>query len=94
MECSPCYASFALQKHVKDNVKDPDVLCSVLEVFYMDNCLDGKLTIEKARHLVGDLREAHVLEDSRSSSGPVTRLQWLQTSLQRHSPTTLSVGSP
>ena len=75
-------------------MKDPDVLCSVLEVFYMDNCLDGKLTIEKARHLVGDLREARVLEDSRSSSGPVTSLQWLPTSPQRPGPTALSVGSP
>ena len=92
--CSPCCASFALQKHVKDNVKDPDVLCSVLEAFYVDNCLDGKPTVQNARQLVGDLCEALGVGGSRSSSGPVTRLQWLQTSLQRHSPTTLSVGSP
>ncbi|XP_022079226.1 uncharacterized protein LOC110973069 [Acanthaster planci] len=56
--CSPCCASFALQKHVRDNVGDPDVLRSVLEAFYVDNCLDGKPTVDEAKQLVEKLRES------------------------------------
>ncbi|XP_022103013.1 uncharacterized protein LOC110985885 [Acanthaster planci] len=53
--CSPCCATYALQKHVKDNTEDPDVVRSVLEAFYVDNCLDGKPTAEEAKVLVEKL---------------------------------------
>lgn len=39
--CSPCCATYALQKHVKDNPSDEDVQYSVTHCFYVDNCLQS-----------------------------------------------------
>lgn len=46
---SPCCATFALQKHVKDNATgNEDILQSVEESFYVDNCLQSsKLLVDK-----------------------------------------------
>ena len=55
--CSPCCASYALQKHIRDNCADPDVLRSVVSSFYVDNCLDGKSTVAEAKDLVRKLCE-------------------------------------
>ena len=55
--CSPCCASYALQKHIRDNCADPDVLRSVVSSLYVDNCLDGKSTVAEAKDLVRKLCE-------------------------------------
>lgn len=55
--CSPCCATFALQRHVSDNSQpDEDVRISVQKCFYVDNCLQSVPTIAEARHLVDKLR--------------------------------------
>lgn len=55
--CSPCCATFALQRHVNDNSQpDEDVRRSVERCFYVDNCLQSFPTIAEARCLVDKLR--------------------------------------
>ncbi|KAI3374400.1 hypothetical protein L3Q82_005971 [Scortum barcoo] len=55
--CSPCCATFALQRHVNDNSQpDEDVRLSVEKCFYVDNCLQSIPTTAEARHLVDKLR--------------------------------------
>lgn len=55
--CSPCCATYALQCHVRDNqVGQEDVLTSVLQSFYVDNCLQSFPTEEQARTLLDELR--------------------------------------
>lgn len=55
--CSPCCATFALQRHVMDNSQpDDDVRLSVERCFYVDNCLQSFPTVEEARKLVDRLR--------------------------------------
>ena len=55
--CSPCCATFALQKHVKDaHLGNGDVLHSVEQCFYVDNCLQSLPTIEEGRHLIDKMR--------------------------------------
>ncbi|KAK0156275.1 hypothetical protein N1851_000422 [Merluccius polli] len=55
--CSPCCATFALQRHVNDHSQpDEDVRMSVERCFYVDNCLQSVPTIAEARHLVDKLR--------------------------------------
>ena len=56
--CSPCCATFALQKHVKDKFPDPDIVRSVFSSFYVDNCLDGKSSVSEAKNLVEKLCDA------------------------------------
>ncbi|XP_038072123.1 uncharacterized protein LOC119740774 [Patiria miniata] len=56
--CSPCCATFALHKHVQDRFPDPDIVRSVMNSFYVDNCLDGKSSVLEAKALVGKLCQA------------------------------------
>lgn len=54
--CSPCCATYALQKHVKDNQTDEDVQYSVTQCFYVDNCLQSFPSAAAARTLLDKLR--------------------------------------
>ncbi|XP_076733061.1 uncharacterized protein LOC143413643 [Maylandia zebra] len=56
--CSPCCATYALQRHVQDH-KDGNeqVLDSVLLSFYVDNCLQSLPFALQARPLVDNIRE-------------------------------------
>lgn len=55
--CSPCCATFALQRHDIDNSQpDEEVRFSVERCFYVDNCLQGVPTVVEAKHLVDKLR--------------------------------------
>lgn len=50
--CSPCCATYALHRCVKDHSKDnEEVVHSVLQAFYVDNCLQSE-----ARHLTEKMR--------------------------------------
>lgn len=47
--CSPCCATYALQHNVKDNqVGQKDVLTSVSQSYYLDNCLQSFTNEEQA----------------------------------------------
>lgn len=55
--CSPCCATFALQKHVRDQqAGDEGVRQSIEQSFYVDNCLQSLPTVEQARQLVDKMR--------------------------------------
>ncbi|XP_070410955.1 uncharacterized protein [Nothobranchius furzeri] len=55
--CSPCCATYALQRHVKDNSKGhEDILHTVESTFYVVNCLTSITTADKAKALVDRLR--------------------------------------
>lgn len=55
--CSPCCATFALQRHVNDNSQpDDEVRTSIEKCFYVDNCLQSVHTIAEAKHLIDKLR--------------------------------------
>ncbi|KAL3976302.1 alcohol-forming fatty acyl-CoA reductase [Sarotherodon galilaeus] len=54
--CSPCCAIYALQKHVKEYQSDKDVQSSVMQCFYVDNCLQSFPSAESARTLLDKLR--------------------------------------
>ncbi len=47
--CSPCCATFALQKHVQDHSETADTRVSVEKSFYVDNCLQSLSTSEIAK---------------------------------------------
>lgn len=54
--CSPCCATFALQKHVFDHSQPgEDVQVSMEKSLYVDNCLESLPSVEEARHLVNKL---------------------------------------
>ncbi len=53
--CSPCCATFALQKHVQDHSETADTRVSVEKSFYVDNCLQRFSTSEMAKDLVNRL---------------------------------------
>ena len=56
--CSPCCATYALQRHVTDHCQPEDILrFSVDHCFYVDNCLQHVRTPEEARQLVNRLRD-------------------------------------
>lgn len=56
--CSPCCATFALQKHVaEDPGAGEDVQYSIERCFYVDNCLQSFATVEEATQTVHQLRE-------------------------------------
>ncbi|XP_067303718.1 uncharacterized protein [Pseudorasbora parva] len=56
--CSPCCATFALQKHARDHGGPGEgVRHSVERCFYVDNCLQSVRTAEEAKELVDQLRE-------------------------------------
>lgn len=55
--CSPCCATYALQKHVVDHSNPGDtVRHSIERCFYVDNCLQSVAKPEEARELVNTLR--------------------------------------
>ncbi|KAL0186159.1 hypothetical protein M9458_017829, partial [Cirrhinus mrigala] len=55
--CSPCCASFALQKHVLDHSQpEEDTRVSVEKSFYVDNCLQSFASRDTAKNLVDKLR--------------------------------------
>ncbi|XP_013856715.1 uncharacterized protein LOC106512700, partial [Austrofundulus limnaeus] len=55
--CSPCCATYALQRHTKDHSQEDEQLRqSVENCFYVDNCLKSVPTPEEAHHLVDNLR--------------------------------------
>ncbi|KAE8277450.1 hypothetical protein D5F01_LYC24614 [Larimichthys crocea] len=71
--CSPCCATFALQKHVQDHSQPgEDVQVIIEKSFYVDNCLHSLTSREAARVLVDKLR--HLLAEGgfELSSGPAT----------------------
>ncbi|KAG1926140.1 guanine nucleotide-binding protein G(I)/G(S)/G(O) subunit gamma-2 [Pimephales promelas] len=56
--CSPCCASFALQRHVSSHsTADEDVRHSVERCFYVDNCLQSFPSAQEARQLLDKLRK-------------------------------------
>lgn len=67
--CSPCCATFALQKHVLDHSESEDTRFSVERSFYVDNCLQSFTSSEIAKDLVDRLR-------SLLSSGGFDLRQW------------------
>lgn len=57
MTCSPCCATFALQKHVREHRPyDVDVRQSIEQCFYVDSCLQSLHTVDEARQLVNKMR--------------------------------------
>ncbi|CAM4529069.1 unnamed protein product [Leuciscus chuanchicus] len=55
--CSPCCATYALQKHVTDHTQPAEaVRDSVLRHFYMDNCLQSVPTVEDAKPIINKLQ--------------------------------------
>ncbi|XP_056890677.1 uncharacterized protein LOC130526787 [Takifugu flavidus] len=55
---SPCCATFAMQKHVKDYKRgSEEILQSLEQSFYIDNCLQSLPTVTSARRLVDKLRQ-------------------------------------
>lgn len=55
--CSPCCATYALQKHVINHSQPEDNLRHSLErCFYVDNCLQSVATPDEAKVLVNSLR--------------------------------------
>ena len=56
--CSPCCATYALQRHATDHSQPEDIVrFSVDHCFYVDNCLHSVRTPEEAKQLVERLRE-------------------------------------
>ena len=56
--CSPCCATYALQRHVTDHSQPEDIVrFSVDHCFYVDNCLQSVRTPEEAKQLVDRLRD-------------------------------------
>lgn len=54
---SPCCATFALQRHVKDHAaENEDIVQALEESFYVDNCLRSLPTAEAAKCLVDKMR--------------------------------------
>lgn len=55
--CSPCCASFALQRHITlHSTPDEDIRFSVERSFYVDNCLQSFPSCQAATHMVNKLR--------------------------------------
>ncbi|XP_052449737.1 uncharacterized protein LOC128011416 [Carassius gibelio] len=56
--CSPCCATFALQRHARDHGgSGEEIQHSVERCFYVDNCLQSVHTANEAKELVDRLRE-------------------------------------
>ncbi|KAK7886711.1 hypothetical protein WMY93_026332 [Mugilogobius chulae] len=56
--CSPCCATYALQRHVQDHKEgNEQILDCVLNSFYVDNCLQSLPLPSQARPLVDNVRE-------------------------------------
>lgn len=78
--CSPCCATYALQRHVRDEGEE-DVKTSVLQSFYVDNCLQSFPTEEQAKSLLDRLR-------AQLASGGFEIRQWISNlpSVVQHLP--------
>nr|XP_055052534.1 uncharacterized protein LOC129438043 [Misgurnus anguillicaudatus] len=60
--CSPCCATFALQKHVADHSQpNSDLRTAIERCFYVDNWLQSIPSLETARTIVDDMK--HLLAD-------------------------------
>lgn len=56
--CSPCCATYALQRHVKDNSKGhEDILHLVETAFYVDNCLTSVPSADEAKTIINRMRK-------------------------------------
>ncbi|KAL0195042.1 hypothetical protein M9458_008614, partial [Cirrhinus mrigala] len=87
--CSPCCASFALQKHVLDHSQpEEDTRVSVEKSFYVDNCLQSFDSRDTAKNLVDKLR-------SLLASGGFDLRQWASNdpSVISHLPTDIQSQS-
>ncbi|KAL0147788.1 hypothetical protein M9458_056904 [Cirrhinus mrigala] len=55
--CSPCCATYALQRHVRDNADgNEEVVESVQQSFYVDNCLQSLQSQHQAKKLIDKMR--------------------------------------
>ncbi|XP_022540035.2 uncharacterized protein LOC111195821 [Astyanax mexicanus] len=55
--CSPCCAIYALQHHVREHREgNGDIVNSVEQAFYVDNCLQSFTSVEKAKNLIDRIR--------------------------------------
>ncbi|XP_048259935.1 uncharacterized protein LOC124119260 [Haliotis rufescens] len=69
--CSPCCATYAIQRLGTENKEEyPDVHQAVKDSFYVDNCLSGFPSVDKAREFISRLR--HVMK-----SGGFNIRQWI-----------------
>ncbi|CAL9703965.1 unnamed protein product [Knipowitschia caucasica] len=87
--CSPCCATFALQKHVFDHSQPhDDVHVAINKSFYVDNCMQSLASPNAAKALVNKLR--HLL-----TSGGFELRQWASNdpSVVRHLPPDLRSSS-
>lgn len=56
--CSPCCATYALQRHVKDNSSGyEDILHLVETAFYVDNCLTSVTNADEAKTIINRMRK-------------------------------------
>lgn len=56
--CSPCCATYTLQRHVKNNSQgNEDILDTVERAFYVDNCLHSLTDANDTRKLIDQMRE-------------------------------------
>ncbi|KAK7889113.1 hypothetical protein WMY93_024673 [Mugilogobius chulae] len=56
--CSPCCATYALQRHVTDHTQpDANVRNTVLRHFYVDNCLQSVESVQEAKSLITQLQK-------------------------------------
>ena len=80
--CSPCCATFALQRHVMDHSHPgDDVGYTVEQCFYVNNCLQSLPSPEEAKQLIDKLRAL-------LSSGGFDLRQWMsnEPSVVNHLP--------
>ncbi|XP_052456318.1 uncharacterized protein LOC128016040 [Carassius gibelio] len=55
--CSPCCATYALQRHVRDNTEgNEEVVESIQQSFYVDNCLQSLQCQHQAKKLIDKMR--------------------------------------
>nr|XP_054592608.1 uncharacterized protein LOC107395320 [Nothobranchius furzeri]XP_054592609.1 uncharacterized protein LOC107395320 [Nothobranchius furzeri] len=56
--CSPCCATFALQRHAREHKETHKDICdSVHTAFYVDNCLQSLFNPEEAKQLIDRMRD-------------------------------------
>nr|XP_055033861.1 uncharacterized protein LOC129422150 [Misgurnus anguillicaudatus] len=80
--CSPCCATYALQRHVHDHQEGyEDILNSILQSFYVDNCLESFPNVQAAKSQLDRMR-------SLLMSGGFEIRQWAsnQPDVVRHLP--------
>lgn len=56
--CSPCCATYALQRHVKDNSSGYEDILHLMETaFYVDNCLTSVTNADEAKTIINRMRK-------------------------------------